>query len=95
MLCIATHLRHFFLTFLCPSARYPRYATAGCERKDKKFHVIKFCPLNFFDSFAPLSYDTWIRFHHRVRPKNLLSKEGKKVRNIFAPPPTKTTEFDF
>jgi len=33
---------------------YPRYANAGCERKDKKFYVIKFCPINFFESFAPL-----------------------------------------
>jgi len=50
---ITTHLRQFF-TFLCSSAGYPRYATAGCERKDKKIYVIKFCPPNFFDSFAPL-----------------------------------------
>jgi len=42
-------------TFLGPSAGYPRYATAGSERKDKKKDcVIKFCPPNSFDSFAPL-----------------------------------------
>jgi len=46
----------FHLLFLCPSAGYPSYATAGCERKDKKFYVIKSCPPppNFFDSFTPL-----------------------------------------
>jgi len=26
---------------LCRSAEYPCYATVGCERKDKKFYVIK------------------------------------------------------
>jgi len=42
--------------FLCPISGYYPYTTAGCERKNKKFYVIKFCTPNFFDSFfAPLS----------------------------------------
>jgi len=42
--------------FLCPSAGYPCYATAGCERKDKKIVLLNSVPPpNFFESFAPLS----------------------------------------
>jgi len=41
MLCFSAHLRQFF-TFLHPSTRYPRYATAGFEQKVKKFDVIIF-----------------------------------------------------
>jgi len=42
---------HFFVS---ERRVYPRYETTGCERKDKNFYVIKFCPPNFFESFAPL-----------------------------------------
>jgi len=50
-----THLRQFF-TVLCPNAGYPNYATAGCERKDKKIMLLNSVSSpNFFDSFGPLT----------------------------------------